>query len=199
MSEYRRKKTEGLRLRKDRNLSLGAGILIDSFLKGLGLSERKMNYGFVGNRKPVFIGLPEVHFSISHSDKIAIAAFSDSEIGCDVEKITKANLSLAKRFFCREEYDLLVKEEDPEKRDLLFFRLWTLKESFVKASGYGMELPMNSFLIRLEDGGVSVECETVKYSFEFHEYSCIPGFCAAYCSEGKHPCPEPRKIDPVLF
>ena len=37
----------------------------------------------------------------------------------------------------------LVENLPPEHRDLLFFRLWTLKEAYIKAIGLGLSYPMN--------------------------------------------------------
>ncbi len=222
MSEYRKKKTESLKLRSDKNLSLGAGILMSNFLSEIGKSEKKMKYSHTANGKPVFCDLPGVYFNISHSGTVALAAFSDCEIGCDIEEIGQAKLDLAKRFFCSEEYDLLLMEADPEKRNLLFFRIWTLKESFIKALGYGMKLPLNSFLLHFGEGEkkseviAEIKPEAAKIIgirkinriadkkkdlafnevLEFNEYFDIPGFCAACCSKGRHPAPALCRIDP---
>ena len=71
-------------------------------------------------------------------------------MGCDLERIGRLRLDLAERFFCREEYEAVLMRETEEERRDCFFRYWVLKESFIKATGRGMALPLNSFSIRLE-------------------------------------------------
>ena len=80
--------------------------------------------------------LPEnAAFNFSHSGNyVMCAACMDGEniqVGCDIEKTGELKMKLARRYFCREEYDTI------------------LKESFMKATGRGMALPVNSFCIRM--------------------------------------------------
>ena len=42
-----------------------------------------------------------------------------------------------------------MKIEDEHKRCEEFYRLWTLKESFMKVTGLGMKLPLDSFCFQL--------------------------------------------------
>ncbi len=48
-------------------------------------------------------------FNISHSGELVVCAFSDTEVGVDVEKIGKERLAVAERFFHPEEVALLLK------------------------------------------------------------------------------------------
>lgn len=88
------------------------------------------------NGKPFLVD-GKYHFNVSHSSDKAILAFSEREIGCDLEKIKDFDLKVAKRFFSPTEYGKIASEEDPERQKELFFRLWTMKESFVKLTGEG--------------------------------------------------------------
>ncbi len=72
-----------------------------------------------------------------------------ARVGCDLEKIGIFRANVAKRFFCPEEYETLMREKTEEGRTKLFYRYWVLKESFMKATGKGMALPVNAFSIRL--------------------------------------------------
>lgn len=193
-SSERRKKIDAFRFRKDKNLSLGASVLLDAGLKSFGLCEKEMVYGTCENGKPLFKNRPDIFFNISHSGNVAAAAFSDGEIGIDIEKIGNADLKIAKRFFSRDEYRYLESLSE-EKSGSEFYRLWTLKESFMKITGLGMKLPLNSFCIRTENG-VSVECGDINDDFYFYEFDEIDGFRASICSHKKN---EKLKISCISF
>lgn len=97
---------------------------------------------------------PVLHFNISHtSSLIACGVTLDSPIGIDVEekhRRTKSNMiSFARRYFSPQEVDLLASISDPEIQRCEFLKLWTLKESYVKALGRGFyAAPFKSFTIR---------------------------------------------------
>jgi len=150
VSEERQHKIDNMRQRKGKLLSLGAGILIDKGLKEYGLREAKVRIALGENEKPYFLDYPEIHFNISHSEKMVLAVFSDTEVGCDIEYIAPIKMEIAKRFFCSSEYEFIMQQGE-EKRTETFYRFWTLKESFMKATGLGMKLPMDSFCVRLGD------------------------------------------------
>ncbi len=85
--------------------------------------------------KPYFPGRkPE--FSISHAGNVALCAFSNSEVGVDVEKVAAVEPELL--FVLRPEERALVQRTRQELQALTFYRLWTQKESLVKASGEGL-------------------------------------------------------------
>ncbi len=163
MSEHRRQKIGRMRFRKDKKLSLGAGLLLNEGLSAYGLTEREMQYGIYENEKPYFINCPQLHFNLSHSGTKVMAVFSDREVGCDIEQINGQNLKLAQRFFRDSEYRSILVSPEPEQT---FTRLWTLKESFMKATGLGMKLLMNGFEIRLgETVSVVQSVSEQRYSF----------------------------------
>ena len=183
-SEERQKKTDSFRFRKDKNLCLGASAVIDSGLRKYNLCEKEMTYGTYENQKPYFKNAPEIHFNISHSETMAAAAFSDGKIGIDIEKIKDADLKIAKRFFAEEEYKYLGRFTDKEKQNREFYRLWTLKESFMKVTGLGLKLPLNQFCINIDENGVSVKYDNAEKDYFFYEY-CIKGYCISVCSENE--------------
>lgn len=176
LSEYRKAKIEKVHFRKDKNLCLGAGILIDRALSEFGLHERDMVYGTRSNGKPYFENAPQIHFNVSHSDLMAMCVFSDAEVGCDIEKISEADTKIARRFFCEEEYKAIEAADDP---NVMFYRYWTLKESFMKCTGRGMKLPLNAFCIHLGDE-IAVTGDSVTGKFLFKEFD-LEGYRAAVC------------------
>ena len=101
------------------------------------LLERDVNeYG-----KPYFIYHPDVPFNLSHSGKYCVCAFSDSRIGVDVQIKSEPYADIADSFFNDSERKILY--DLPEnKREDYFFTTWTLKESYMKAVGKGMQIPL---------------------------------------------------------
>ena len=86
------------------------------------------------------VGLPEFHFSLSHSGDHSICAVSSGPVGADIEKIGNDKENIAERFFAEEERNYISDADS-------FYMIWTLKESFMKALGLGMRLPMESFTV----------------------------------------------------
>jgi 4'-phosphopantetheinyl transferase len=92
-------------------------------------------------------------FNISHTKGLVACAIArEPEIGVDVEDTERpARLHLVRRFFSPEEADALDALPDGDKAGR-FYEYWTLKESYIKARGMGMWLPLDGFSMQLEDG-----------------------------------------------
>ena len=190
MSEERRKKINFFRFDKDKRLSLGAGILTDRGLAAFGYREKEMQYGLTANRKPVFLNAPELHFNVSHSGCMVMAAFSDRcVLGCDIEEMAENEPEIFRPYFDRLEYAEILKEETEADRLDTFYRLWTAKESFMKATGLGMELVLNSFCVPLSPDGDSLAAQAVRHSvnekqYWIREFHAAAGYKSSLCMEG---------------
>ena len=178
LSETRKQKVDAFRFRKDKNLCLGAGVLLNLALSEYGLSEAVMVYGETGNKKPVFLNAPEIHFNISHSGEMVILALSDAPVGCDIEQIGTADLRISRRFFTENEHGLLAACRSDGERNDLFFRMWTIKESYMKYTGEGMRLPLSEFEIdfsgdrpKIIRDGHPADCFVTEFDF-FPGYRC---------------------------
>lgn len=102
-----------------------------------------------------------LHFNLSHTDGLIVCGIVlGSEIGVDVEDVTRGGdlVKIADRFFSKMEVaDLsLVQEEQQENR---FFDYWTLKESYIKARGMGLSIPLGEFGFVLNDLDTSIDIE----------------------------------------
>lgn len=150
LSAGRRGKIKSRRFEKDKLQALGAGLLLDFGLKEYGLREAGVAMAYGSNGKPYLADYPDIHFNLSHSGSMAMAVFSDREAGCDVERVQEARMSVARRFFTEEEYVLLESLKAEAERDRMFARIWTVKESFLKVTGEGMRMPLDSFSVRLD-------------------------------------------------
>ena len=79
-------------------------------------------------------------FNLSHSQDLALLGVSyQNQIGVDLEYIrTMSDLAgLAKRFFSAREYEYL-RLLSPAQQQQIFFRYWTCKEAYLKATGDGL-------------------------------------------------------------
>ena len=199
VSKYRQQKINAYKNRKDKNLSLGAGILLKYSLKSLGLSEKDMVYGNGKYGKPYFKNEPDIYFNISHSDRYVLLAVSDREVGCDIEKVDSIDLKIAKRFFNIDEYNTILSLHNTEEQKRKFYRFWTLKESFIKATGYGMNLPLDKFCISLAEEKICVNCSDIKKQYTFFEYTEIKDFCVSCCINGKQEKPDLVCKNEVIF
>lgn len=171
LSARRQEKADSFRFPADKKLSVGAGLLLDRGLKEYGLRESEVRIGLGGNGKPYLLDYPEIHYNLAHSGNMVLAAFAKTEVGCDIEQVKTANLKVAKRFFCADEYAYIASQEEGEQA-LAFCRIWTLKESFLKATGMGMKLPLDSFAFQLCGGSreVTVRQDYDRNRYQFLEY-----------------------------
>lgn len=99
------------------------------------------------------IGYP-ITYSLSHTKGLSVCAVAfEQMIGVDVESLqrTLGHQDIAKRFFATSEAAFLESVDKAQKRTE-FFRLWTLKEAFIKARGLGLSIPLNSFEIQVFPG-----------------------------------------------
>ena len=113
-------------------------------------------FGKNGFGKPE-ISFPEeagpVRFNISHCEGLIMCGITrHHDIGVDVEdakRSTRANFeSLSSYFSATEMADLADLPLDQQKQR--FFDYWTLKESYIKARGMGLAIPLAKFSFRFE-------------------------------------------------
>ena len=186
VSAERKEKVKRYRFLKDRVLSLGAELLLKKALTDCGITLPENRYGFKTNGKPFIKGLEWFNFNISHSEDLVMIAVSENEIGCDIEKVTDIDLDIAKKFFFREEYEDIAAVAASEERNELFFRYWTLKESFMKVTGLGIRLPLDSFSIIIgKNGAIGVKQSVDQKNYDFAEIDAFPGYKCALCVAGK--------------
>lgn len=156
----RRQRIVKYRGREDRQRSLAAGLLLEYGLEqsGLfrcasgGMKQAALSEGSYG--KPY---LPDsgLCFNLSHSGNFAAAVFSKAEAGIDIEKPGRSRTGVARRFF-RPEEEVYLQKQPVSEQAAVFAELWTRKESYIKAVGEGMRLPLTDFSVlsdRMEENG----------------------------------------------
>lgn len=111
-----------------------------------GLPAREWRFETAPGGKPKVSRVPAPHFNLSHCEGLAACAVSlDVELGIDIEPVTRdAPFEVAESHFTQDEQRWLASLPASE-RSAGFFRLWTLKEAFIKATGRGLAQPLQGF------------------------------------------------------
>lgn len=200
LSPYRRQKIALLKHEQDKKRSLGAAVALDFALTEYGLRERTMEYEIGRHGKPYLRDYPEIFFSLSHSGNYAICSIGREPVGNDIEKVKEGRLQIAQRFFSLQEKAWIYREEDRFKQEDRMFRLWTMKESFLKVTGLGMALPLDSFTIesrRNENFFIEHKVNEKKYYLKEYNkwmYEIDDQYRLAVCSESAEFAKEPEMI-----
>lgn len=113
-----------------------------------------------------------LQFNLSHTQGLlALAVTAEAAVGVDVEAVTRTvdMLALAERFFAAAETAQIKQCAAGQQREC-FFRVWTLKEAYVKARGLGLQLGLDSFAFQLA-GGSALAFSTAEPGVESSEWS----------------------------
>ena len=195
VSESRRKKTLKIRDISGRRCSLAAELLTRHAITDLGVPWPGGLETEDGGR-PYLKGTAGIHISISHSGSMVICSVSERETGCDIEQIKegRSGRKIAERFFTEAEQEFAGDDT------LKFYRIWTLKESFLKVTGLGLALPLCDFSIEVSDreGGeadISVIQHVDANSYIFREFQDFPGYCCSVCTAGSDICKDVRRVE----
>ena len=111
-----------------------------------------------------------LRFNISHTQNLIICAVTLAEdIGCDVENTSRTNdvLSIADRYFSADETQALFALPSTQQRDR-FFDYWTLKESYIKAWGLGLSIPLKDFSFTISPNKTAQTNGNISLAFAQH-------------------------------
>ena len=117
---------------------------------------------------------------MSHSGDFAVCAIGEKQVGCDIEQVAIAPMRLAEKYFCENEI-LHLAETLEEKKNEEFYRIWTMKESYMKMTGEGLTLDSKRIEFSLGEN-VQVYRDGVKVSCAIKEYYLF-GYKLTVCSE----------------
>lgn len=167
-------------------------IALHTFLRStlstyLGMAPPDIPIRYTEHYHKPYISLPgnteTIHFNISRRDGISLLAISDKPVGVDVEKYHSIdNLEvMAMDYFSHKEQSWLFGTGIPTLQLYRFFRLWTLKEAYIKAIGLGVSYPLNSFsVITGKEGALGLELpETDTIHWNLKELSVPEDYVAA--------------------
>lgn len=124
--------------------------------------------------KPYLINDTSLLYNISNSGQYVVVSISKhGEVGVDLEKVRPLD----------DFEDLVQKNFSPFERNYInkvhseklqrFFKLWTLKEAFLKAIGEGMRLTPDNLEFLIENGKFKLNSGPGFFEFEQWEFSDI--------------------------
>ena len=131
----------------------------------LDISPRELDFSEGPRGKPT-IGRryqqKTIEFNVSHSAAYALIALGlENRLGVDIESIGRRAdyQSLSNRFFSARESAAFNKLQEREKR-AAFYRVWTRKEAFLKATGQGLACGLPGFSVPLAETPAQTAVQT---------------------------------------
>ena len=174
LPKNRKQKVDRFRFEKDKKLSAGAYLLLDKLLKEEGITHPVYKTGKYG--KTYISNIENIHFNLSHSGKLVACTISDREVGVDIEyNDPTIDLNIAKNYFYNSEYENIINSEKPSDE---FFKFWVLKESYMKYTGLGFNLDLDSFEILMNE---TIELKNDKDNLKFSLFD-VGKYKLAICS-----------------
>jgi len=181
LPEANQKRIKAFLRQEDKTRALVGQIMIrNAILDKLNIPNSTIRFEYNAYGKPALPGYPEFHFNLSHAGDWIALAVDSQPIGVDVERIKDMDMDIAKRFFSKREYtDLMAKQ--PAQRISYFFDLWTLKESYIKAVGMGLSLPLDSFSMVFAEDEIRIIKEDARVWF-FRQYPVASAYRFSVCA-----------------
>jgi 4'-phosphopantetheinyl transferase len=136
------------------------------------------------NGKPYLLNSPEpLSFNLSHSGERAVLAITRGRsIGVDIEQISRKRdwLGIAQHYFHSDEVEYLCALPE-EEQYAQFFRLWTLKEAYLKARGTGIATGLDKASFHLNGGQIranfAADLGTCAAEWQFFNYRVAEDYC----------------------
>lgn len=135
--------------------------------------------------KPLLLSPHGLHFNLSHVGGVNVLSVSRSgPVGVDIECLGsgRANLAIAERWFNAVEYRNLLQHDSTHQHEA-FLHLWTLKESFLKASGEGLTGSLAGTYFEVSSGIIQVrfasESNLSGLNWHFHLFRVLHSYICA--------------------
>ena len=152
LTEERKKLADRKKGERERQLFLGAEVLLNVSLQRAGIEiPLPAKYKRNEHGKPYLEDRQGIYVNWSHSGDYVICAVADREVGIDLQYAGKEpKESLVRKLLQPDE--LRFYENEPElERQRLFYEYWAVKESFLKALGTGFSTPLDRFYVEFQE------------------------------------------------
>jgi len=152
--------------------------------KVLGTKWREIVLRIDKKGKPFLQHKEHLHFNLSHSGNWIVAAISKKKIGIDIEHLKAIAIERYSSFLQINERNYIL-DGNSEERLRRFFEVWTLKESYIKATGMGFYEPLSSYSViqAVGYGGLPVQATIKNELFWFKQYLLDDRYPLAICSK----------------
>jgi 4'-phosphopantetheinyl transferase len=185
LSTDERRRAEAYHFERDRREFIARRHFVRTILgRYLKMEPAKIELVSEERGKPRLAGAAEavpLHFNLSHSRHLALLAVCRTcPVGVDVERIRPIPEldEIAANFFSMQENALLADASGTEKKLEAFFRVWTRKEAYLKATGEGIALQLGQ-----------VDCSRAAPGWSFQSLSPAPGFIGALALQVENAAP----------
>ncbi len=153
----------------------------------LNLPNNLISFKVDTHGKPYLINNRTIHFNSAHSNEWVVCALDTTPVGIDIELVVPIDYdAIAQQFFSKEEYQDIYSKE-PQQRLSYFYDLWTLKESYIKATGKGLLMPLNSFSLRIVGNIFRLVKEKISRPYYFYQYDIDRSYKMAVCATNIDP------------
>src|ERR1700686_177425 len=177
----------------DRNRFVVArGLLRELLGRYLHQAPAGLEFSYGKHGKPALSGMVAssgLCFNLSHSSGLVVYAVArERNLGIDVEHVRpeSAGEDIAQRYFsAREVSDL--RTLPPEARVDGFFHCWTRKEAYLKATGMGLQISLDSFSVSLLPEKPAQFLGGVESRWHMAAFHPTEGYMAAVVYDGP-PC-----------
>ena len=148
MTEEKQERVSRYKDIERRKCSVAGEMLVKNYIEEVTSTAPEGIEILIGDNGKPHIKNCEIHFNISHCEDVVVCAFSDEEIGIDIEKIRPISLNIIKRFYSEKEQKYVLGHSPTQKdfqkcedEEILerFYRIYTLKEAICKKSGIGIK------------------------------------------------------------
>ncbi len=196
VSSERQKSATGYKHQKDKARSLGAGLLLNYGISKLYPQvPQPVQLAFLPQKKPVIKDYSSICANLSHAGIYAACAVSSADIGIDIERVRKVSEALMNKCCTKEELAFLTRLDETE-RNRRFCRIWTRKESYVKATGEGLLIDLSLVNVIADDGFIYKNGQ--KTSFYCQTLDGIDGYFLSICEKQEKADFEPADLSQII-
>ncbi len=116
---------------------------------GRKIANLKILYNAYG--KPYLQNDESFCFNLSHAGKWVAIAYGNFEVGIDIEQIQEKRYGIVEQFYGDKEKVYIQKADSVKEGNRRFTQIWTIKESYLKYLGIGLNKELNSFDFEIKE------------------------------------------------
>lgn len=147
-----------------------------NFNENISFETNAFSKPFVNTEKDFF-------FNLSHSGNWVVCAIAKQPVGIDIEQIKPVGPEVMLDVLSPQEYDEIIQLEESQKLSS-FFSIWTIKETYLKAVGKGLESHMNVIHTKkLKNGKIVLSSHgKIQKNIFFRTYALDKDYRMAVCA-----------------
>ncbi len=130
------------------------------------------------NGKPYLQYHTKLNFNISHTKNLVLIAFSEFQVGVDVEQEERSSdmVQILEHFFSKKELESFLQQPESIK-SRAFYTGWTRKEAILKATGEGLSALKNNEVSFDPDASKPIISDSSTHEIFLADFIPAPGYC----------------------